>query len=116
MKSKKQSLLNLMKQALEVDIDRLPNIIFMRHLKNQLKEQTGWLRDNMSNTINAVLTSINVDFSAFGLKCNKEDDEYLLELATLVAKYVWKMYDTIPADLGWNIFISRIKKFNLSII
>lgn len=116
----KQFLLDFLKQATEVDIDRLPNIIFMRHLKDQLNKQVADF-DYVPNSqiidqvINTVLANFNVNFSALGPKCSEENNEYLLEIATLTAKCIWRIYRKIPSDLGFNVFIGQVKKFDLSL-
>lgn len=118
MKEAKEYLLNFLKQAVEADWDRLPNVVFMRHLKDQLEKQIidlGYLSGSHETTVGTVLGNMNVNFSALGPECNEEDEEYLLELAILTAKCVWKMYENIPDDLGHDVFIKQVQEFSLSL-
>lgn len=119
MKKLKEDLLNIIKHATEIDFDRLPNIVFARHLKNQLEEQTGsfglLLTGILEDEIQDILSNININFSKLGSKCSKEDNEYLLELATISAKCIWRMYKELPDDLGSDIFIEHVRGFNFSL-
>lgn len=114
----KEYLLDFLKEAVEYDIDKLPNVVFLRHLKVQLEEQVtdfGLLPGSRRKEIETVLGNIDVNFAALGSECDEEDNEFLLELATITATLVWKMYDGIVDSLGEEVFLSQVKKFNLSL-
>lgn len=113
----KQYLLDFLKKAVDMEWDRLPNVVFMRHLRDQLEEQDAGilLPDRQREIVNTVLASLNINFTALGPECNDEDDKYLLELATLSAQCIWKMYDKIVDDLGYDVFVGQIKRFELSL-
>lgn len=116
----KQLLLDFLQKTIETDWDNNPNLIFARHLKKQLYKQAENLKwmmpDSIETTVNTVLGNINIDFSILGTECSEEDNKYLLELATLTAKCIWKMYVKISDDLGYDVFIKLVQKIELKMI
>jgi len=113
----KEYLLDFLKTAVELDFDKLPNVIFVRHLRDQLHSQVtdfNWMPGSMREQTETILGSIDVNFSALGTECSDEDNEYLLELATLTARCMWKMYDGLD-DLSEAVFLNQVKGFSLSL-
>jgi hypothetical protein len=114
----KDQLLDFLKQAVELNLNRLPNIVFMRHLKRQLEKQVtdfGYRPGSHKTIIDTILGNMSIDFSALGRECSEEHDEYLLEIAILTAKCMWRIYDEISDDLGHDVFIEQVKNFSLSL-
>ncbi len=113
----KEYLLDFLRTASELDFDKLPNVIFMRHLKDELEiqvEDFGLLPGCMDDKIDVILGHIDVNFSALGTECSEEDDEYLRELAKLTAKCIWKMYG-IVGEFSEGVFLNQVKRFSLSL-
>lgn len=114
----KDYLLSFVNQALEADFDRLPNVVYFHKLKRALEKNSPFDATDSDiefEIVETILGNMSVNFSALGMECSEEDEEFLAELANGISQIVWKMYAHIIPELGREVFLGQIKGFDLSL-